>query len=172
MKREAHSEISLAIRELRSSLQMTQQDFAYKFPTAIRTIARWENDQPPRGDALVRLAQMAEAQGLPNLASKFVRALQLQMAHQNVGDQPELKGWLDGLQVAFRYRDRLAERWTKLAQQIIDAVDFATNAAYGVRSPEGSDFESLSQQLRAKMEQYKDVRNSSGNQKPPKTVID
>jgi len=97
---------------------------------------------------------MAEAQGLEDIAGKFVRSLQLEMTSHNVSDQPELKGWLDGLEVAFRYRHRLGERWASLAGKIIEAVDFATAAAHQVASREGAEFEDLSRQLRRRLENY------------------
>ena len=149
------NELSQAIRDLRATLRVTQQEFAYRVPTAIRTVARWENNQPPRGQALVRLAQMAEAQGLDEIARKLVRALQLEMTSHNATDQPQLKGWLDGLEVAFRYRHRLGERWTALAVKIIEAVDYATGAAHEVGSREGPEFEDLSRQLKNSLERYK-----------------
>jgi hypothetical protein len=98
---------------------------------------------------------MAEAQGIEEIAGKLVRALQLEMTSHNASDQPELKGWLDGLEVAFRYRHRLGERWTALAGKIIEALDFATAAAHEVASREGAEFEDLSRQLRSRLETYK-----------------
>lgn len=150
-------EISQAIRCLRKALGLTQQEFAYRIPTAVRTIARWENNYPPHGQSLVRLAQLATAQGLEELAATFVRALQLEMAHHNVADQPELKGWLDGVQVAFRYRHRLQNRWAVLAQNIIDAVQYAARAADEVSSPEGIEFRDLQRQLAASLERSRDL---------------
>ncbi len=149
------TEISQAIRELRQSLGLTQQEFAYRVPTAIRTVARWENNQPPRGKALVRLAQLAQSQDLREIAGKLIGALQLEMASHDATDEPELKGWLDGLQVAFRYRHRRPEQWASLAQGIIDAVDRAEGSAHEVRSPEVSEFGDLSRQLRASLERFK-----------------
>jgi transcriptional regulator with XRE-family HTH domain len=149
------TEISQAIRELRQSLGLTQQEFAYRVPTAIRTVARWENNQPPHGKALVRLAQLAESQDLREIAAKLVSALQLEMASHDATDEPELKGWLDGLQVAFRYRHRRPDKWAALAQEIIDAVDRATTSAREVRSQEVSEFGDLSRQLRASLERFK-----------------
>ena len=44
---------------------------------------------------------MAEAQGLRETAAKFVRALQAEMTDQDAAGQLELKGWLDGVRLAF-----------------------------------------------------------------------
>jgi DNA-binding transcriptional regulator YiaG len=145
------AELSQAVRDLRKALGATQQGFALRVPTAIRTVARWENGQPPHGKALVRLAQMAEAQSLEDIAGMFVRALQLEMTSHDATAQPELKGWLDGVEVAFRHRYRLRERWTSLAEKIIEAVDFAAGAAYEISSREGPEFEDLSRQLRSRL---------------------
>ena len=149
------AELNEAVRNLRKALGATQQEFAYRVPTAIRTVARWENDQPPHGQALVRLAQMAQAEGLEEVAGTFVRALQLEMTSHDATSQPELKGWLDGLVIAFRYRNRLGARWTGLAESIIQAVNYATAAAHEVSSQEGPEFEALSHQLRNRLEMYK-----------------
>ena len=118
-------ELSQAVRELRAALKLTQQGFAQRLGTAVRTIARWENNQPPHGRALVQLAQLAQAKGLQPVANKFVRVLQCELATQHAGDEPELKGWLDGLQLAFRYRIRHKQLWLEIAQKIIAAVDRA-----------------------------------------------
>jgi transcriptional regulator with XRE-family HTH domain len=157
MKRTSETlhELSQAVRDLRSAIGVTQQEFASRFPTAIRTVARWENNQPPRGQALVRLAQMAAGLGHEELAGRFVQALQLEMATPNAVEQPELKGWLDGVTVAFRYRFRQYARWNDLAAKIIEAVDYARSAAHEVGSREGDEFEGLSHQLRSSLEKFR-----------------
>jgi transcriptional regulator with XRE-family HTH domain len=148
------AELSQAVRDLRKALGATQQEFALRVPTAVRTIARWENGHPPHGKALVRLAQLAEAQGIEEIAGMFVRTLQLEMTNHDVTAQPELKGWLDGVEVAFRHRYRLGERWTTLGEKIIEAVNFAAAAANEISSPEGPEFEDLSRQLRGRLKAH------------------
>jgi transcriptional regulator with XRE-family HTH domain len=90
---------------------MTQPQFAVKVPTALRTLARWENNEPPHGKILVRLAQLTEAQELTDVAAKFIRALEAERPAFEAPAEPELKDWVDALEVAFRYRVRF---WTAL----------------------------------------------------------
>ena len=42
---------------------ISQQELAFRTKMAIRTIARWEGEQPPHGKALLRLADLAQASG-------------------------------------------------------------------------------------------------------------
>ena len=125
-------------------------------PTAIRTLARWENSQPPHGQALVRLAQMAEAQGLRETAAKFVRALQAEKTDQDAAGQLELKGWLDGVRLAFHYRYRFYKQWVTLAEQVLGVVNYATRAAAEVSRREGSELEGLARQLKSSLENFKE----------------
>jgi DNA-binding transcriptional regulator YiaG len=62
-----------AVIELRNALKLTQQRFAGEvMKTAITTIARWETGNPaPRGDALLKLADVAWAAGQINLSDAF-----------------------------------------------------------------------------------------------------
>jgi DNA-binding transcriptional regulator YiaG len=41
--------VTKAVRELRQTLHESQQSFAYRMQTAVRTIARYETVRPPRG---------------------------------------------------------------------------------------------------------------------------
>jgi hypothetical protein len=53
-------------------LDKTQQEFAVELvKTAITTVARWETSHPPRGDALIRLAEVADRNDRPSLAEEF-----------------------------------------------------------------------------------------------------
>jgi hypothetical protein len=65
-------EASKLVIELRRVLDKTQQAFAVEFmKTAITTIARWETSHPPRGKALIRLAEIADQSGFPLLGEEF-----------------------------------------------------------------------------------------------------
>jgi transcriptional regulator with XRE-family HTH domain len=58
--------------ELRSKMGKSQASFAVEvMKTAVTTIARWENDAPPRGETLLRLRDIAIEQKLFLLANKF-----------------------------------------------------------------------------------------------------
>ena len=52
------------VAALRKALGMTQQAFASHIKTAVTTVARWEtNNPPPRGEALLKLAAVAQDTG-------------------------------------------------------------------------------------------------------------
>jgi transcriptional regulator with XRE-family HTH domain len=53
----------------------TQQEFAHRLGTAVRTIARWEKVRAPSGASLARLEGLASANGHLDLASLFGDAL-------------------------------------------------------------------------------------------------
>jgi len=67
--------VGQAVRELRTALGESQQAFAYRMKTAIRTIARYETVRPPKGRALAELQQVATDTGHQKLASIFKDAL-------------------------------------------------------------------------------------------------
>jgi transcriptional regulator with XRE-family HTH domain len=67
--RDAASE---ALIELRKAMGKTQQTFAVEvLKTAIGTVARYETSDPPRGEVLRRLEEIARKHHLYELAAKF-----------------------------------------------------------------------------------------------------
>ena len=71
--------VSAAVRQLREELGETQQQFALRMQTAIRTIARYETIRPPKGKVLRQLEVLAlEARQL-ELAGIFRMALAEEM---------------------------------------------------------------------------------------------
>jgi DNA-binding transcriptional regulator YiaG len=64
-----------AVRKLRTALGESQQAFAYRMKTAIRTVARYETTTPPRGKALAELFWVATDTRNPELANVFRGAL-------------------------------------------------------------------------------------------------
>jgi transcriptional regulator with XRE-family HTH domain len=73
-------EVGEAVRQLRSTLGLTQQAFAVELNTALTTIARWETVRSPRGSTLGLLAQLAEKSGRPDLAGVFRKELMVELA--------------------------------------------------------------------------------------------
>lgn len=53
------------------ALGHTQQEFAQVLKTAISTIARWETKDPPKGDALLQLADVAWRKDQTTLSMDF-----------------------------------------------------------------------------------------------------
>lgn len=64
-----------AVRKLRTALGESQQAFAYRMKTAIRTVARYETSTPPKGKALAELFWVASDTGNADLANVFRAAL-------------------------------------------------------------------------------------------------
>jgi DNA-binding transcriptional regulator YiaG len=63
---------SAAIIELRTRLDMTQQDFAVNvLKSAVSTPARWESRFPPHGKKLLELEKLAQKHGFTDLARRF-----------------------------------------------------------------------------------------------------
>ena len=73
------SPISEAVRSLRVELGESQQAFAYRMKTAIRTIARYETTRPPKGKALSEFYRVANEIGNQDLATVFRNALTAEM---------------------------------------------------------------------------------------------
>jgi transcriptional regulator with XRE-family HTH domain len=69
------SEISAAVRALRTALGESQQAFAYRMKTAVRSIARYETIRPPKGQMLAAFLDLAVAAGEWGLAKTFRKAL-------------------------------------------------------------------------------------------------
>ena len=64
-----------AVRKLRIALGESQQAFAYRMKTAIRTVARYETTTPPKGKALAERFWVAADTGNTELANVFRGAL-------------------------------------------------------------------------------------------------
>jgi|GEM_PF-3633359 len=69
------SPVCRAVRELRQAYGESQQAFAYRTKTAIRTIARYETVRPPRGAELNQFLELAIAKQRHDLAEIFARAM-------------------------------------------------------------------------------------------------
>jgi transcriptional regulator with XRE-family HTH domain len=90
---------SQAVIDLRTALGMSQQRFAVEeLSSALNTVARYETTNPPRGEALLRLAKIATDKNLPEIAAKF-RKLRLDeilsaLANTITVNPDTLEGWL------------------------------------------------------------------------------
>jgi transcriptional regulator with XRE-family HTH domain len=85
------SEVSAAVRALRTALGESQQAFAYRMRTAIRTIARYEVNRPPKGLMLAAFLNVAVTAGESELAGIFRRALGDEI-HRTCGLTPAVLG--------------------------------------------------------------------------------
>ena len=75
----AKDPVSEAVRDLRCALGESQQAFAYRTKTAIRTIARYETVRPPKGRALAEFAKLAGDSGNEKAAKVFRQALMAEL---------------------------------------------------------------------------------------------
>ena len=151
-------ELSQAVRSLRHELGLSQQEFANRLTIAVRTVARWENNQPPRGRVLVDLAQLADGKGLTRISRQFLNALQRELGGVNTQTESELKGWLDGLQLAFRYRFKQPKTWQAIARNVLEMVRYAADSAQELRDNRHQQLEQLEYQLRERFrEEYEDT---------------
>src|SRR5579862_6490548 len=75
--------VSDAVRKLRKELGESQQQFAYRMKTAIRTVARYETVRPPRGRVLRQLEVIAMENNLVHLARVFRGALSQELGMPN-----------------------------------------------------------------------------------------
>ncbi len=153
-------EISDAIRRLRDEMGLTQPEFANRVRVAIRTIARWEKDQPPHGQALIKLAQLADSRGRKDIAGSFVAALRSDKTSHYASSEPELKAWSEGLAIAFRFiRLRSTESarqiWRQIAGQIVEAVAIVASSEAELGDQKIREFEDLRHQLEDAFDQYR-----------------
>jgi transcriptional regulator with XRE-family HTH domain len=63
-----------AIKSLRAQLNESQQEFSNRLGVVVRTVARWEREQSPRGDMLLKLADVASQVARQDLVATFHRA--------------------------------------------------------------------------------------------------
>ena len=78
--------VAETVRLLRLALGDTQQSFAYRIKTAIRTVAHYESDRPPGGRALANFASLATSHGHHEFARVFRRALAEELGTLGPGD--------------------------------------------------------------------------------------
>ena len=72
-ERPRHS-ASYAVAALRKAMKKTQTSFAVEvLGVAVSTVARYETSHAPSGEVLLRLASIAESQGLPRVRDVFRR---------------------------------------------------------------------------------------------------
>lgn len=71
MSRSAAAELSGAVLELRRRLGDTQPGFASRLGFSVRSVANYESDRPPKGRALVKLAEVAHRHSHIDLAKAF-----------------------------------------------------------------------------------------------------
>ena len=97
--------VSKAVRELRQTLHESQQAFAYRMQTAVRTIARYETVRP-RGSVLAQLEGIALETGRADLAVVFRQALTQELGSPPHLLSPEERAWSQAIYNLLRNRHR------------------------------------------------------------------
>ncbi len=70
--------VAEAIKEVRSHLNESQQEFSNRLGVTLSTVARYESVKPPKGPILVRIAEIARASGRDDLADILRQAEETQ----------------------------------------------------------------------------------------------
>ena len=83
--------VSDDIKKFRLALGATQESLARRMNLTVRTIARYEADQPPKGKALRRLIDLADQTGHDEFVRIFVRHLEEEFGLMAVNRNSELQ---------------------------------------------------------------------------------
>jgi transcriptional regulator with XRE-family HTH domain len=83
---EERSAVGAAVRKLRHALGETQEKFARRMNTAVRTIARYEGERPPTGLALAQLKRLADAYNLPDVGNVLEDAIMRELGQDDMRD--------------------------------------------------------------------------------------
>jgi transcriptional regulator with XRE-family HTH domain len=103
------SPVSQALADLRKAMGKTQQEFAvHVLDCAISTLARYETSDPPRGDVLLRLAEIADKAGQQGQAEAF-RAAYREEQYQKFGDSLTVSNGVGYLSMKLTGATELAE---------------------------------------------------------------
>jgi transcriptional regulator with XRE-family HTH domain len=84
-----HIGVGAAVRKLRLALGETQEKFARRMNTAVRTIARYEREHPPTGLALAQLKQLADAYNLPDVGNVLQEAMMRELGQDHMREAPQ-----------------------------------------------------------------------------------
>jgi len=101
--------VSEAVLTLRSAVGLTQERFAKRVGVSHKTIARYETDQPPGGNVLIRLAGISLGERHPELAEVFWDAYRDELLSSGV-DLRLLRSLLDRETVRSRIVSTAARR--------------------------------------------------------------
>ena len=83
-------------------------------------------ERPPHGKPLLLLADFAQANDLNQIADVFRGALQDELLIGGVGADPELKPWIEAVNVIFRFQEHEPLPWDRLTSAVIDGVRHIT----------------------------------------------
>jgi transcriptional regulator with XRE-family HTH domain len=127
--KESNHEVSRAIRDLRRELGESQEAFAARMQTSLKTITRYETAYPPKGPALAKLALIARQAGNERLEKLFESHLFAE--NEKLASTTALDMVMDALYGLYRNK---GERW--LLEQI---TVFLRDARAGepIRHPSG-----------------------------------
>jgi transcriptional regulator with XRE-family HTH domain len=122
--------VQQALVDLRSRLGITQLELALALGVTPTTTARWETTHPPRGRALLRLAEFADQRGELVWASVFNGALDQEeevrynRALRMADDSLDFEAAISNVYRAVRASGgdpRLADYWSRILEALIPA---------------------------------------------------
>ncbi len=109
-----------AIKQLRTHLCESQQQFSNRLGVAVRTVARYEAAKPPSGHVLLRLAQIANESGREDLRHTFLEAEEIEVSAR----VSPIAGAVRKLRYELGYTQ----------QQLAEAIGLSTSAIAGAES--------------------------------------
>jgi transcriptional regulator with XRE-family HTH domain len=105
-KTQTNQNIISAVRELRHTLGLTQQQLAVALGLAVVTVARWETSRLPSTDALINLSNFAYDHNLFGLARRFFALVRA----GDSSDMEEAYRFFDEIDIAQTYMDSQLRR--------------------------------------------------------------
>jgi transcriptional regulator with XRE-family HTH domain len=132
----AKQTVTQAVRELRHALHESQQAFAYRMKTAIRTIARYETVRPPHGKVLAQLEAIALQNGRADLATVFRQTLVSELGSAEHLTSPEERAWAQAICDVLRNREliEMGNLRVQILEKLVSALRQLTNRARGGES--------------------------------------
>jgi transcriptional regulator with XRE-family HTH domain len=140
--------VSQAVRDLRHAYEESQQAFAYRTKSAIRTIARYETVRPPRGAELGQFLELAIAKGRSDLAEIFGKAMadEFNMKAERIPRTMEENIYADLLFLMMRNRQhspKVARSFQETTKHLFDAYDVLKRRFHTGARVDGIDAEDL-----------------------------
>jgi transcriptional regulator with XRE-family HTH domain len=83
-KTDAKVTVQEALRQLRQTMNLSQEGLARKLDVSFRTIHRFENEQPPKGVWLLMFGKLADQHGRNDLATVFLNAFPEQLGLKGI----------------------------------------------------------------------------------------
>jgi DNA-binding transcriptional regulator YiaG len=120
-KPEAAMTVADAVRKLRQSFGESQQAFAYRMQTAVRTIARWEAGKSLSLNALAMLTGLAQGKGDIELTRVFAKAFERGLGGDVPREVEDISADVEALHLMYNHpelADELA-KWKRIRDRVL-----------------------------------------------------